>query len=517
MKNIKIKYIIPAILLLTLGCTGDFDEINTNPNTLTASQLDGSFAGPSFATVLYKGINHGSWALPGDDHGTYGLITMLHSMVFSHYLSASWATTETYGLRDDWRSRGWTRFYTLAVPALNNTYLATEGNAEATAILDIWKVFIYHRMTDEWGPIPYFQAGNGAESVTYDSQEAIYENFFDLLEAANTTLGEATGSTVEVFQAHDAIYGGDIDKWRRFGNSLRLRLALRISDVDAAKAKTEGEAAVAAGVIESNDGSAYYDINADFFNNFVAIAPTWGFVMSASMESILEGYSDPRMEVWFTPDSLGNFIGRPSGGPSDNTVSVVNNATFGGDAGLKDMEVMLASETYFNRAEGVLNGWSMGTGTAQSLYEEGIRLSMNQWGITDNTAIDTYIAGATTGSQPTLVTDYTNAGISATPPVDVPVAFAATEAEQRKQIAVQKYLALFPESWESWSDLRRTDADILYPLISVDDPNISAGLIKRLTYLPNEYSTNREAVDAAVSTLPGGRDLQSVGVWWDVD
>jgi hypothetical protein len=525
MKKNTIKYFTLAILILSVSCTGDFDKINTNPNALTSDQLDATMAGPSFANTLYKGINNASWDLPEDDPGTYGLITMLHSMLFTHYFSAgpaSWAT-ERNGINDGWRSRGWLRFYTLAVPSLRNTYTAAAGNAEALAVLDIWKVFMFHRFTDSWGAVPYSKAGIGGASVAYDSQEEMYQDFFNLLDAANATLSASSQTTVGIFKGFDKIYDGDVEKWRRFGNSLRLRLALRLSDVAPSTAQTQAEAAVAAGVIESNTGSAYFMSSSKSYNNFVDIAGGWGFYMSADLESILKGYDDPRLAKWFTPapSAGGEYIGQPNGGGTvrdwdTDDLSQINRTTFV-SAVAKPIEVMMASETYFNLAEGVLNGWSMGGGSAQSYYEEGITLSLQQWGITNSGTINTYIDGSTTAVEPTLVDEYADAGLSTTPPVDVPVAWEDTEGEQRKQIAVQKYLGLFPESWEAWSDLRRTDADILYPLLVTENSAVGRGVMKRLTYLPNEYSTNREAVDAAVSTIPGGQDLGSVKVWWDAN
>jgi len=520
MKNILTKLFIIVCLVYISGCTSDFDDINTNPNTLTSDQLDATMAGPSFANALYKGIGHASWAISDDDQGTYGLATMLHSMLFVHYFSSGdpgWQTDRN-GINDSWRGRGWLRFYTLAVPSLRNAYTAAEGNEEALAILDIWNVFMFHRFTDSWGPVPYSKAGYGGSSVAYDSQESMYDDFFNLLNAANTTLSSASG-TVGVFKDYDAVYDGDVEKWRRFGNSLRLRLALRISDVDAAKAKTEAEAAVAAGVIESNDGSAYFGVTTDTYNDFVEIAGSWGFYLTADLESILKGYNDPRLATWFSPNSNGHYVGQPNGGASSrnwgrDTMSIINTETTFSASETKDIEVMMAAESYFNRAEGALNGWSM-SGDAKSLYENGITMSLEQWGEESASDISTYIAGTSTAVEPTLVAEYAAVGHSTTPPVDVPVSWSTTEESQRKQIAVQKYLALFPESWETWSDLRRSDADILYPLLTTEDADVGTGLMKRLTYVPNEYSTNEEAVNAAVATLTGSQDKGSVRVWWD--
>ncbi|MFI1744252.1 SusD/RagB family nutrient-binding outer membrane lipoprotein [Thalassobellus sediminis] len=529
MKKNIIRLFAVAMLFQITACTSDFNEINSDPNSLTSDQLDGTLAGPTFANALYKGTGNASWSLPGDDYGTYGLATSLHSTVFAHYMTPGWAAqTDANGINDGWRSRGWLRFYTIAVPSLLNTYKATEGNAEATAITDIWKVYMFHRFTDHWGPVPYTDAGKGGSTVAYDSQESMYADFFNLLEAANTTLSSSSKSTVAVFGDYDEIYGGDVEKWRKFANSLRLRLALRVSDVDASTAKTHAEAAVAAGIMESNDDSAYFHVTSDTYNNFVDIAKYWGFYMTASMESILKGYNDPRMREWFAPMSsaaeppvgeaypIEDYVGLPNGGGAslDRTggnLSLTNQETTFSDAATKDIEVMMTSESYFNRAEGVLKGWNM-SGTAKTLYEDGIKMSMNQWGITDSAAIDTYIAGTTSGAVPVRGSDYSDS----TPPVDVPVSWAGTEAEQLKQIAVQKYLGLFPESWEAWADLRRTDADILYPLITTEDPTIGFGVMKRITYLPNSYSTNEEGVTQGISQL-GGADKGDTNLWWDVN
>lgn len=522
MKNNIIKFFAIVFLFQITGCTSDFDETNTNPNTLTSDQLDATLAGPAFANALYKGTGNASWSLPDDDYGTYGLATALHSMTFAHYMSPGWAAaTDANGINDGWRSRGWLRFYTLAVPSLLNTYKATKGNAEATAVLDIWKVYMFHRFTDEWGPVPYSQAGLGGSSVAYDSQEAMYTDFFNLLEAANATLSATSETTVGVFKDYDAIYSGNVEKWRKFGNSLRLRLALRISDKDASKAKTQAEAAVAAGVMQSNDDSANYKVTEDTYNNFVDIMKYWGFYMTADMESILKGYNDPRMKIWFAPVSdatsayKDQYVGLPNGIGATipwqgKDFSGTNQTTTFSDNVTKNIEVMMASESNFNRSEGALIGWNM-SGTAQTLYEDGIRLSLQQWGVTDNAAINTYIAGTTTGAVPAFGSLYTDP----TPPVDVPVAWASSVSEQKKQIAVQKYLGLFPESWEAWSDLRRTDAPILYPLLTTLDATIGYGVMKRITYLPNEYSTNGDAVNAAVTAL-GGPDKGNTLLWWDV-
>ncbi|WP_316635013.1 SusD/RagB family nutrient-binding outer membrane lipoprotein [uncultured Flavobacterium sp.] len=523
--NFKIKTLGVALMAVSIlsSCTGDFDKINTDPNSLTEDQLDATLAGPSFASALYAGIHNGSYSSPGvDDQGTWGIATGILSATFVQYLDCGYGT-ERNAFVNGYEGRGWTRFYTVAVPALNNAIKASEGNAEALAVLKIWKVFMYNQMVDAYGPIPYTEAGNGKEKVAYDSVEFIYGDFFKLLNEANATLSSTSATTVASLQPNDRVYAGSVAKWKVFGNSLRLRLALRISDKDPAKAKTEAEAAVAAGVMQTNEQSAYFKASNITPNNLNMIVNSWGYVMTASMESILVGYNDPRLAKWFAPIDTGVYRGQPIGGLQDQfgttKFSAFNNDVLGnGSAGnlseSKDIEIFMASENYLSRAEGALNGWNMG-GTAQSLYETGIKLSLQQWGIVDNTAINAYIAGSTLPTLPNVLTVYPNLDLLDIP-VKLPVAWSSIEANQRTQIAVQKYLAIFPESWESWADLRRSDAKVIYPPLNTDnnDPGVGKSLLKRIIYVTNEYSSNKDAVADGISKL-GGPDSGGTKLWWD--
>ncbi|MBE8726300.1 SusD/RagB family nutrient-binding outer membrane lipoprotein [Flavobacterium hungaricum] len=523
--SLKIKTLGAALLACSIlsSCTGDFDEINTDPNSLTEGQLDATFAGPAFASALYAGIHNGSYSSPGvDDQGTWGIATGILSSTFIHYLNCGYGT-ERNAFVNGYEGRGWTRFYTVAVPALNNAFKASAGNPEALAVLKVWKVFMYNQMVDAYGPIPYTEAGNGKEKVPYDSVEFIYEDFFKLLDEANATLSSSSATTVAAFQANDRVYAGSVDKWRVFGNSMRLRLALRISDKDPAKAKTQAEAAVAAGVMQTNDQGAFFKASNITPNNLNMIVNSWGYTMTASMESILVGYNDPRLAKWFAPIDTGVYRGQPVGGLEDQfgttKFSAFNNDVMGNGAAnnlseSKNIEIFMASENYLSRAEGALNGWNMG-GDAKTLYETGIRLSLAQWGITDAAAVNAYIAGSTLPTLPNVLTVYPTLDLQDIP-VKLPVAFSTNVANQRTQIAVQKYLAIFPESWEAWADLRRSDAKVIYPVLNTDntDPGVGKSLMKRIIYVTNEYSSNKEAVDDGIVKL-GGADSGGTRLWWD--
>ncbi|WP_428228412.1 SusD/RagB family nutrient-binding outer membrane lipoprotein [Flavobacterium sp.] len=523
--SFKIKTLGVALMAVSIlsSCTSDFDKINTDPNSLTEDQLDPTLAGPSFASAIYAGIHNGSYSSPGvDDQGTWGIATGILSSTFIHYLNCGYGT-ERNAFVNGYEGRGWTRFYTVAVPALNNAIKASEGNAEALAILKIWKVFMYNQMVDAYGPIPYTEADNKKEKVPYDSVEFIYEDFFKLLDEANATLSSASVATVASFQPNDRLYAGNVANWRVFGNSLRLRLALRISDIQPDKAKTQAEAAVAAGVMQTNEQGAFFKASNITPNNLNMIVNSWGYTMTASMESILVGYNDPRLAKWFAPIDTGVYRGQPVGGLEDQfgttKFSAFNNDVMGnGAAGnlseSKNIEVFMASENYFSRAEGALNGWNMG-GSAQSLYEEGIRMSLRQWGITDTATINAYVAGNTLPVLPNVLTVYPTLDLKDIP-VKLPVAWSAAVASQRTQIAVQKYLAIFPESWESWADLRRSDAKVIYAPLNTDnnDAGVGKSLMKRIIYTTNEYSSNKDAVTDGIVKLKGP-DTGGTKLWWD--
>lgn len=530
--SFKIKTLGVALMAVSIlsSCTSDFDEINKDPNSLTEDQIDASMVGPAFATALYAGIHNGAGETTGyaDDQGTWGIATGILSSTFVQYLSCGYGT-ERNDFVNGYESRGWTRFYTIASPSLNYALKAAEGNAEATAILKIWKVYMYNQMVDAYGPIPYTESGNGKEKVPYDSVESIYEDFFKLLNESNAVLTSTSVSTVLGLESTDRVYQGSTDKWRIFGNSLRLRLALRIADVQPAKAKTEAEAAVAAGIIQNNQQSAYFQVSTITPNNLNMVVGGWGYKMTSSMESLLIGYSDPRLQKWFSPGNTGLYIGRPVGTVNnffdqeknkafspfnENVLGLGPNPGSSPLSNTKNIEILMASENYFTRAEGALNGWNMG-GTAQALYEEGIKLSMAQWGITDASAVSNYIAGTSLPTAPNVNTLYPGL-VTESIPVKLPVAWSASVADQRTQIAVQKYLAIFPESWEAFSDLRRSDAKVIYQPLNTDntDAGVGKSLLKRIIYVTNEYSSNKEAVEDAITKL-GGPDTGGTKLWWD--
>lgn len=514
---------------LIVSCTTDFDEINTDPTAL--SKLDESQLPFLFSKALSSGTNS-QW--------NYQVAQNLFSDQYAQYFAC---TASSFGsdrlvINQNWVGAAFNPIYTDVVPQLQTIFENSDPASPEYAIANIWWVFAFHRVTDYWGPIPYSQAGVSGETVPYDAQQDIYNDFFARLTAANATL-KATSATTAYGGSYDLIYHGDISKWIRFGNTLRLRLAMRISNVDAARAKTEAEAAVAAGVFTTSpDDDALVDRSVNGGDgNGLAIMQWNEFRMSASMESVLKGYADPRMKEYYMPTKTSSDANKedPSvplewhgvrNGLTASQMNIASNlpsnnsqqgprftpASLGLAGGVANplttrQNVMCTAEAYFLRAEGALKGWNMGGLTAQQYYEAGVEHSFLQWGVDDASA---YLNGT---SLPIAPGD----ALSSPPMTNIPVKWGATQAIQEEQIATQKWIALFPDGYEGWADYRRSHKVKLYPAANSDNPLItdpSTQWLRRIPFLVSETQTNGPAVEAAKDLL-GGPDNTQTPLWWD--
>ncbi len=504
--------------VLVSSCTDDFEEINTNTRVL--SKLDKATIGNVFAYTQYYGMLYRN----------YQIFHNLFADNYAQYTSIIQTKfpSDRYNVVGGWVNGDWSAFYShgannIAI-VLNLTQPSQNEGMEAHhAIAQIEKVLYYQQVTDYWGPIPYSEVGKGGKSVAYDSQESIYNDFFALLDSALTTLNSKKGGNA--FGSHDQIFGGDIDSWIKFGNSVRLRCAMRISDVNPGKAKTEAEKAVAGGVMTSGADDAIFHVTPDSYNLLNRMVPWNEFRMSATMESVLKGYNDPRMPKFYGPTE--NSI--EAGGDLEwhglrNGYSITDLGTIAeiqpkatsryaerwqdaNDRGSNNIEVMLSSESYFLRAEGALKGWNMG-GNAKDLYEEGIKQSLKFWvpDISD-ADINAYIASTAT---PTATFD-----VPADLAFTTPIAWSGDKNVQLEQIARQKWLALFPNGVEAWADVRRAERPQRYPIMVSENPYLKTNeLIRRVPFVSGEYETNADGVQTGLDLL-GGPDNAATRVWWD--
>jgi len=372
-------------------------------------------------------------------------------------------------------------------------------------------------MTDTYGDMPYFNAGSG-ESVPYNTQKEIYDDLFLRLDIAIKSIDVADKSQVN-FGAYDVIYNGDVAKWQKFGNSLRLRLAMRISNVDKVKAKAEALAAIngSGGLLTSNLDNAEVPMwSKGWYDYLQQMAWYWDNIRaSKSFTDRLYDQStageDPRAPKWFaykvdgvsmTKEEAGKvtYEGLANGYNSTNMpTNKLTKATinlnggyrgFVGDGGENQMycPVMFYSEVLFLKAEANLRGWV--AGDADATYKEAIKASMDFVGVTTN-ASTAFIAGVK--------------------------GLVGSNEAKLKQLITQKWIANFPNGVEGWADFRRTDyPDITLPIDGVSgSASVAQGQwVKRIRYPNNQHQLNEIAMPASLNTYD--KDRMDIKVWWDV-
>lgn len=529
MKIFKIALGLAIIGLTFNSCTENFEELNTQPNALLASKLDPGLVGMAFANAQARAL----YGAPGGSTAGFQTAQSLFADLYAQYFATTATNfdSDRYTQVGNWSNGAWTYFYQQAAPPLKIVLDYTEQNnmVVENAMAKIWKVQAYHRITDYWGPIIYSEFGNQKESVAYDTQESVYRNFFVLLDEAVAVLKANPGA--KAFVGHDQLFGGDANKWLVYANSLRLRLAMRVKYVDAGLSKTEAEKAVADGVMMTNDQSALLATTVLSRNPYWIITDWGEFRMSALMESVLVGFNDPRIDNYFSPTE--NFVksgtgpqynGLRNGIPkvdlnqgalnlahSDMAPAFLNQGR-GGSAAGPPLRVLSASEVYFLRAEGALESWAMG-GTAEELYNKGIEMSLKESriGATD-AEVTAYINSTNT---PVPTNDVYNTPASS----DITVKFmtGAGKEKQLEQIITQKWIALYPDGWEAWTELRRTKYPKTFARIASDNLDVpKEAIMSRLIFASGEYTANADAVLAAekFSELAGG-NKNSTRLWWD--
>ena len=386
----------------------------------------------------------------------------------------------------------------------------------------IYQAYSFMILTDEYGDIPYTEAGTGYSDQNflpkYEAQQDIYTNLIQELTDASAAL-----NTAGVVENADLLYSGDIAKWKKFGYSLLLRAGMRLTKVDAAKAQTTVAAAFAGGVILGNADNAYIRHDANYnqpIGGTLNGSEAANFYLTKPFVDELKNTSDPRLQaiaIRYVGATSGNGqtvasgstdpaqqIGMPIG--KDNG-TIVAQATADGLASFYDYSqadrrrilkttspvfLVTAAQTNLLLAEANFRGWITG-GTAAQYFSDGIKAHMDQMAIYDaNSAVsatagDTYIAANPLG--------------------------AGTELEQ---INTQYWIASFLNGPEAFANFRRSGFPALAPnpYGQPNNPDVPNGtFIRRLTYPTTELSINTTNVNAAIATQ--GLDKLSTRVWWD--
>ncbi|MBE9464886.1 SusD/RagB family nutrient-binding outer membrane lipoprotein [Dyadobacter subterraneus] len=362
--------------------------------------------------------------------------------------------------------------------------ITAESKANQLAQIEIIEVLSWSILVNTFGDIPYTEAMNPLNPLPkFDDAKTVYYSLLDRLDAALAQLN----TTGTAFAAGDLIYKGDISKWRAFGNSLKLRLALVIADSDAAKAKTL-IAAAAPNVFKANtDKAAFPYVGTPPNYNPVAAnlnslyTTRQDYVVTSVFVDPMNELNDPRRSSYFT--TVGGVYKGGNYGFANTYADFSKVGTKIVDPTLEGL-FMDYSEVEFGLAEAIERGFI--TGDAADHYNKAITASITYWG---GTAADasTYLA------QPK-------------------VAYATATGDYKQKIGFQKWLALYNRGWESWVEWRRLDYPKLLPPTGGSAP---AGLQipVRIIYPINEQTLNGANLKAAATAIGG--DLASTKLWWD--
>jgi hypothetical protein len=490
MKKLFLIALLPAFVMD--GCRKDITSINTdpkNPATVPSYALFTNAERTFASTLASSNVNL----------NVFRLITQ-------QWQETTYTDESNYDLTTRNIPRGlWNTLYRDVLTDLREAkrlipkdVVNGDGSANAgkqkneLAITEMIEIYTWYYLLTTFGNIPYSEALDiNNPFPKYDDAKTVYNDLLTRLDAA---IGQLDPSA-ESFGSADVIYNGAPDSWRKFGNSLKLKMGMLIADKDEAKAKSIVESAVAGGVFQSNDDNAMFKFQQAPPNT----NPVWvdlvqtgrkDFVAASTVVDELLRLKDPRTPYYITRDASGAYSGGTPGASSNyatyskpsgpllvsGSIGKITNPDFPGD-------LLDYSEVEFYLAEAVERGFNVG-GTAAEHYNNAVKASILFWGGTEAEA-NAYLA------QPS-------------------VAYNSATGDWRQKIGLQKWLALYNRGWDAWIEWRRLDAPMLEaPADALSDVPV------RFTYSVDEQNVNTANYEAA-STAIGGDEV-STKLWWDVN
>lgn len=497
MKKTINKAVLLGILLSVgmAGCKKQLD-INQNPNAVTESNITADLILPN---ALH---NVGVQSVVG-----YGWVAnwMGH---FSPSGSYNPNTEEsTYNITSTFQEGRWAGIYNVLYDLDNVEKKATANNQPFyRAIAMIMKAHLFQYLVDMYGNVPYSQAFKSLEfpSPAYDPAEAIYADLHVKLDTAISIMKGVTEITTAE-QGTDIVYHGDTDLWARLGNTIKLRLLIRTSEINANPAAELAKIKENGGVLQSMESA---EVNPGYINDVgkqnpfystYGLAPSGNqanefFRANAYMIAILRNSGDPRIGYFFLPaKNTGLFTGTVYGSAPDVEYNGDRTSNIGpGLAKSFDQSqwIVTSVESMFLQAEAVARGWDVGyPGTTQEAYEAAVTESFIWLGV-----IDAEIEAATYLSESNIA-KWSNAGPSVT--------------DQVRFILGQKYISLTGiNDLEAWNDYRRLGVPADVPL-SVNPARGTRTIPLRLIYPQAEYAVNAKNVSAQGSITP------SAPIFWD--
>ncbi|WP_456438731.1 SusD/RagB family nutrient-binding outer membrane lipoprotein [Psychroserpens sp.] len=479
MKNILYIFTILG-LLTTVSCTKDFEEINTNPNA----------PGNVQPSLLLRQVIYNF----GENMSYEGFVA--GDLLAQHRTALDFNLFDRHALKSpQLGGNPWPIFYTNLRD--NEIILNQSRTVETFSVYEgpalILKAYMAAGLTDLFGDVPYSEAFNGANGTVtpaYDLQEDIYLNENGILDNLNKGITAIETYADAIPLEGDILFNGDLEAWVRFANSLKIKHLLRISDQVDASAELQ---------ILFNDGNYIITNTQNAIFNFTNTDPNSfrlaqlrigdfnNFVLSETMEDILTGLNDTRIETLFRPFSnstTGEFNGLINGiDPSETPVALADYSLAGNsfreDTSTLDANFITAWEVQFALAEAAAR--SLITADAQTLYENGIILAFEYWN-TD------------------LPSDYLTGN----------AAFNATGTTPIQQIVTQKWIANVINGYEGWVEYRRTG----FPELRTISASFNNNLIPvRMPYPAEEEALNNENYTVA-ATATNDNSI-NVPVWWN--
>lgn len=526
----KIFIIIFACTAIGLSsCDKHFVSINTDPEHLTPANMNYIYLFTA-AELITSGNSDANAYEDWRNNLIYCSVMIQHlSSTFGYWGG------DKYTYNAGYNSAYWEQNYGDPIKNIQDVVFNIKDKPELANfynIARIFRVFQFQRITDMYGDCPYSEAGQGyTQGITspkYDKQSDIYA---DMLNELQDAAGKLDASQPNSVGSADVLYGGDVDKWKKFAYSEMLRLAMRMVKVDPGQAQQWAQTAVAGGVMTSIDDNALFSHNGYAPGTSTAFGS--GLVLdgvdanatriSTTFMDILKNTNDPRLRYIATvsqdpsnTDSLGNNnpaiqLGQPNGYDNQGGATDIKNAPgFPGDQNLysivnRNTWSRLDAPTYFLtyaetallEAEAVVRGWI--TGDAATFYNAGVQAAMDQYGQMSS------VEGSVPAPMPAIAQSAIDTYLAANP-------YNAGDA--LNQINTQYWIATFMDEYEGWANWRRTGYPVLIPVANYIG-NVTNGTIpRRFTYSVGEVTTNPTNYAAAVADLDNG-DKMTSHVWWD--
>lgn len=479
-------------MVFSVGCDDEFEEINTNPNSVT--EIDDEFLFANAALQSLRGNNNTMLQFPFATQYAHVYVGQNNAMFIDRYYD--YFTTAEY-------KELFHRFYYGPIRNIQEVRRVTQVGGERenevrNAMARVIAFVNFAQVADAFGSVPYSDGGLGQEGKLYpkyDSVEFIYKDMLEQLKQVVTVLSSANAS--KAYPGADPVFENDLNKWLRFANSLRLRFAMRIRFADPSFANGIITECMAAPLIENNKQNVVNENEdtdvSEFQNPFFGHYDYWQWKMSELFVETLKTMGDPRLEVFVKPNQNGEYIGIPNG-LSDSSIP---NWTWSNISDPSDNLVgraapiyyMSAAEIWLLRAEAALFGIT--NEDANELYQTGIRMALEQWNVAED-KISAYLA-------------------------DAPYSTLTGSTEEKfRQICTHLWYAVMPNAMEGWTNIRRTGYPIIHKRFAPEfDEGVTNGrLPTRCKYPSSEVNINNENYQAAIDEQ--GADEITTKLWWDV-